>query len=558
VKNFPLLFSALMIALLALAFAHWAFVPRRHVPRFRVLTMRLRVRLRLHPGRGFAMLPELWLRWGRFASFRESRRTRPGLSLWRRALHPSAHAVYLGRAHYRHRLWQSIQENILIIGRSRSGKSGWLAKVIIRFCGPVVSATTKPDLFGLTSWLRWRLGPVFVFNPQRIGRAPSNVRFDPIPGCQDEMVAWRRGTAFTDAVRTKGTESGDFWSEQASLQLPAMFCAAALGGLDLTAVAAWVTSRDTREAEKILRAKRRELLADALAQMRGPADKTAATVFMVLTAALKFMPIPDLAQCALPGPGMFDIGEFLASSGTLYLIADQRDEISPVAALFACLVGEIHWTASQIGSVMPGERIDPPLLVQLDECTRICPIPIPALLADSGGRGITMLVAAQGLAQLEERWGKPATRSVLDTSNQMYVSGIQDPDTLEMASKLCDTATYHARGKQGEDADYPVATPGMIRRLPRRRALVLRGDCAPVITHLAMGWNDWRYRASRLRGRRVAPVMAAAPYTAQTARPVVPLPAHGLEAADTLLSPFAGVPSSGNGHHNGNGHRSAS
>ena len=41
---------------LALAFARWAFLPARHVPRFRVRTMRLRVRLRLHPGRGFANL----------------------------------------------------------------------------------------------------------------------------------------------------------------------------------------------------------------------------------------------------------------------------------------------------------------------------------------------------------------------------------------------------------------------------------------------------------------------------------------------------------------------
>ena len=73
-----------------------------------------------------------------------------------------------------------------------------------------------------------------------------------------------------------------------------------------------------------------------------------------------------------------------------------------------------------------------------------------------------------------------------------------------MASELCDTATYRVRGQDGEAADYPVATPGMIRRIPRRRALILRGDCAPVITHLPMVWNDWRYRWARLQGRAVA------------------------------------------------------
>jgi hypothetical protein len=167
---------------------------------------------------------------------------------------------------------------------------------------------------------------------------------------------------------------------------------------------------------------------------------------------------------------------------------------------------------------MRGERLDPPLLLQLDEVTRICPIPVPALLADSGGRGIMMILAAQGLAQIEERWGKPAARSVLDTSNQLYVSGIQDPDTLKMASDLCDIATYQVRGRKGETADYPVATPGMISSLPRRRALVLRGGMPkPVITHLPMVWHDWHYRWARLRRRTVADLYPAPPRAAANA-----------------------------------------
>ena len=178
-------------------------------------------------------------------------------------------------------------------------------------------------------------------------------------------------------------------------------------------------------------------------------------------------------------------------------------------------------------------------------------LPVPSLLADSGGRGITMIIACQGLAQIEERWGKPATRMVLDTSNQMYVSGIQDPDTLKMVSDLCDTATYQVRGKDGETADYPVATPGMIRRIPKRRALILRGDCAPVITHLPMVWNDWRYRLARLQGRAVADltVPAAAP------RPV-PAIAQTVPASIPAAAPaeLASVAANGNGYARSNGH----
>ena len=423
----------LLAALPLLAFLQWALIPRRYIPRFRVATLRIRLLLRLHPSRGFMTLPGLWLHWSRAAALRGSGRVRPGLPLWYRVTHPSSHAVLLGRAHYRHRLWQTIQENILIIGRSRSGKSGWLAKVLIHFRGPVVSATTKPDLFRRTSGLRARFGrPVYTFSPQGFGdsRARSTIHFDPVPGCQAEAVAMRRGTALTDAVRVKGAEDSGFWNEQAAVQMPALLSAAALDGRSLRDVHRWVLSNNTRDAERILRAAQRPDWADCLAQMRGPADKTAATVRMVLIAALRFMNDPALAECVLPGDAEpFSIEEFLYRQGALYLIADQRNDTSPIAPLFACLVGEIHFTACQLAGGMRGERLDPPLLLMLDECTRICPIPAPALLADSGGRGIMMILAAQGLAQIEERWGKPATRSVLDTSNQVYVSGIQDPDT---------------------------------------------------------------------------------------------------------------------------------
>jgi len=221
----------LLAALPLLAFLHWALIPRRYVPRFRVATLRTRLLLRLHPSRGFMTLPGLWLHWSRSAALRGSGRVRPGLPLWYRVTHPSSHAVLLGRAHYRHRLWQTIQENILIIGRSRSGKSGWLGKVLIHFRGPVVSATTKPDLFRRTSGLRARHGrPVYTFSPQGLG-IPSTVHYDPVPGCQDEAAAIRRGTWLTDAVRVKGTEDAGFWNEQAAVQMPALLSAAALDGL---------------------------------------------------------------------------------------------------------------------------------------------------------------------------------------------------------------------------------------------------------------------------------------------------------------------------------------
>ncbi|HET9894866.1 MAG TPA: hypothetical protein VFQ44_08015 [Streptosporangiaceae bacterium] len=60
--------------------------------------LRIRLRLRLRPGPGHATGLELW---GRWASFRESGRTRPSLTWWQRARYPQEHSLFLGRAHHR-------------------------------------------------------------------------------------------------------------------------------------------------------------------------------------------------------------------------------------------------------------------------------------------------------------------------------------------------------------------------------------------------------------------------------------------------------------------------
>ncbi len=88
-----------LFALLVLAgFLRWCFGPHSRLPRFRVTYLRLRLRLRLHPGRGHATVFQLWLRWGRLASFRRSRRSRPSLSIWRRLVCPDEHSLAPGRA----------------------------------------------------------------------------------------------------------------------------------------------------------------------------------------------------------------------------------------------------------------------------------------------------------------------------------------------------------------------------------------------------------------------------------------------------------------------------
>ena len=500
----------LAVFLLVLAGFRWCLLPHGRLPRFRVRHMRIRLRLRLHPGRGHATVGELWLWWGRLAAFRRSGRSRPSLPAGQRMRDPSSHCLLLGRAQYGHALRVPVDEHILIMAPPRTGKTGLLARLILRYPGPVVSTTTKADVFALTSGIRARLGPVLVFNPQSIGGVSSTFRWNPVDGCADEAVAIRRADGFANAISMSGTEDPSFWSSKASSYLRALFHAAALVGGDMRLVARWALG-SARDAEDILQQAGAGQWAAELAELRGEAQKTAATVKMVLSRALAFMTDPALAQSVLPAADCgFDIEAFLRQAGTLYLIAESEHDDSPVAPLFAAMAGEVHHVAAQLGQASPGGRLDPPLLMALDEIVQTCPVPLPTWLADSGGKGIQLIPVTHGEAQLRSRWQHNGAQVVLDTCGvKVWLPGISDTATLKMASDLCGQAALKERG-QDHHTRHDVMTADMIRQLPAGHALIVRGGYAPVVARLGAAWKDRAYKAARRRAAAAA-ALALAP-----------------------------------------------
>jgi type IV secretion system protein VirD4 len=188
-----------IVIVLAAAFA-WAFLPARYLPGNRARHLRIRLHLRLHPGKGFAHVFSLWLRWGRLAALRRSGRIRALLPLWYRIAGPHQHSVFLGRAHYRHGLRVPLEEHLLVMAPPRTHKTAFLADVILRYPGPVIATSTKPDLYALTVAVRAQHGRVHVFNPQHIGGVASTFCWDPVAGCEDPATAIRRADAFAFAV----------------------------------------------------------------------------------------------------------------------------------------------------------------------------------------------------------------------------------------------------------------------------------------------------------------------------------------------------------------------
>ena len=182
---------------------------------------------------------------------------------------------------------------------------------------------------------------------------------------------------------------------------------------------------------------------------------------------------------------------------------------SPIAPLFAGLVTEIQFIAQQMAGAMSGQRLDPPLLLALDEVTQIVPIPLPTIVADSGGRGIQLLIAAHGIAQLRSRWKADGAQTILDCCNLMINPGIKDHDTLELAERLAGKEWFKVPGAE-QRQQLPIIPFEAIRQLPPKRSLIIRTWNAPVVVRLAMGWRDWRYLLAQVaRLRRADPARDA-------------------------------------------------
>jgi type IV secretion system protein VirD4 len=539
------IFLAVVLALAAV-FA-WAFLPARHLPSNRARHLRVRLHLRLHPGKGFAHLFSLWLRWGRVAMLRRSGRIRPALPLRYRLIDPRQHSVFLGRAHYRHGLRVPLEEHLLIMAPPRTFKTAFLADVILRYPGPVVATATRPDIYALTSAVRARIGQVQIFNPQNIGQIPSTFCWSPVSGCENPATAIRRADAFVFAVSQSGFQDSTFWFAKASDYLRGYLHAAALADSDLRTVAAWVSGAEPGVPERILAAAGAHQWEATLAELCSEAHETTATIRMIMSRSLAFMADPALAACVSPtSHAGFDIPSLLCDAATVYMIADAVSDESPVAPLFAAMATEIRYAAAQVGQASEVGRLDPPLLMALDQMTKICPVPLPSWLSDSGGKGIQMVAVVQGEAQLAGLWGDHGRQEVLDTSSvKLFLPGITDPTTLQTASILCGQASWQVSG-QDYAIRHDVATPDMIRQLPDGFALVIRGGCAPVIARLPRAWKNPTYRLGQL---------SAKPVTGDVQYPVFVPPPRGIpdripaensqeDHRDSSLKPRTGEPNS--------------
>ncbi len=411
-------------------------------------------------------------------------------------------------------LWFAVEDSALLVGPPRSGKGvHCVIPWILDAPGAVVTTSTRPDNLAVTLAARKPRGPVAIFDPQRLAGRPDGLRWSPVRGCERPHTAMARARGLAaGAGWTGGVSDGAFWAGQTETVLRCLLHAAALDGRGSAELYRWSLSpAAAMEAVRVLdnAGGAAPGWATALGALVENDPRSRDSIWLGVRQSLAGLADPDVLAAVTPGPTeMFDPEAFLRDAGTLYLLGSSVGAAS-CASLIASFVEDITETARAMAARAPYGRLDPPLLLALDEIANLTPLPsLPNLMAEGGGRGVTTLVVLQSLAQAREKWGEHAADAIWDAATVKLILGglgkVRDLDDLSRLIGERDEATTSVSrgGGSGQSTStslrrVPVMPPELLRTLPDGLAALLLRRTKPAIVDLT-AWQQ-RRDAAQLR-----------------------------------------------------------
>ncbi|MGN7860057.1 type IV secretory system conjugative DNA transfer family protein [Microbacterium sp. 22303] len=398
-------------------------------------------------------------------------------------------------------VWATIEDSILLIGPPRSGKGLHIViNAILDAPGAVITTSTRPDNLTATLRARQRVGPVAVFDPQRLAPGvPTGMRWSIVRGCQDPLTAMIRAKGLATATGFRGVQDAGFWEGKTTAALQALLHAAALDGREAMTLYQWALNPTlAADAVRVLSTNpdAAEGWADSLDAMVQADPRTRDSIWQGVSLALSALADPRVLDAVTPRVGEeFDPESFLLERGTLYLLATGAGA-GASAALVAAFIEDLIETARKIAARSAGARMDPPLLLALDEIGNLSPLPsMPTLMAEGGGTGITTLPVLQSLAQAREKWGENNANAIWDASIVKIILGgaSNSRDLQDLASLVGDrdettesvtTDAYGSHSMQRSIRRVPILPPDVLRTLPFGTGVVMLRTARPIVTTL--------------------------------------------------------------------------
>ena len=417
-----------------------------------------------------------------------------------------------------HQLWCSVEDSALLVGPPRMGKGlHVVVPWVLDAPGAVVCTSTRPDSLALTLHARAASkGPVAIFDPQRLAGLPHGLRWSPVRGCQDPNTALVRARGLAaGAGYGKTVSDTEFWAGQTETALRCLMHAAALDGRQARDLYRWSLNPALAEDAVTILNRSRDAASgwsDALDAVVHSDPRTRDSVWLGVRQALSALANPDVLAALEPSDGgSFQPEQFLKDQGTLYLLASAASSAS-CAPLVAAFIEDITETARALAARSTGARLDPPLLLALDEIANLTPLPsLPSLMAEGGGSGITTLAVLQSLAQARNRWGEHAADTIWDAATvKIVLGGLAKMNDLEDIARLLgevdEPTRTNSRGAAGERTSsismrqVPVLPPAALRTLPFGTGVLLLRQTRPMIVDL-QPWPKRKDAAALIEGR---------------------------------------------------------
>ena len=376
----------------------------------------------------------------------------------------------------------------------RSGKSTALAiPAVLSAPGAAIATSNKADVWAATAAIRATETQqrVWTFDPQHIAWAPRTWWWDPLADLTSVEEAERLAGHFVLTVEDE--RSKDIWGPAAQELLAALLLAARACGGTMHDVYDWLNDEANPVPVQTLRDAGYRGIAASLSATQGSPPETRGSVYFTARVAAKCLRNPEITAWITPPLNPIVTGP----DGTAVRVEQFRPAALPTSRQTLYLLSKDGGgSAAPLAAEKAGGRLDPPMVVVLDEAANICRIAdLPQLYSHLGSRGVIPLTILQSHAQGIGVWGETGMRALLGAATVKLVgSGIDDASFAEDLSRLIgdhDVTTISISTGDGRTSrsrsvrQQRILPAAAIRALPKGQALVwLTGAKVALVTTL--------------------------------------------------------------------------
>jgi type IV secretory pathway TraG/TraD family ATPase VirD4 len=430
-------------------------------------------------------------------------------------------------------LYTSWEDTVLAFMGPRSGKTTSVGiPYVLSAPGPVVATSIRSDLWAATAELRAATGStVWVFDPQHITAAGQQWWWNPLAGLTTVEAAHRLAGHFVLTV--DDSTKRDIWGPAAQELLTSLLLAAATSGRTLRDLSRWLDDPGSPTPAELLDDAGHRALASSLRGAQHGAPETRDGIYQTARTAAKCLHDEEIMAWVTPPRHArllppFDPARFTATRDVLYLVTESRSAASPlIAGLTDCVIRAGRRRAEQSGG-----RLDPPMVLVLDEAANICRIAdLPDLYSHLGGRCMIPVTILQTYEQGVTVWGEPGMAALWGSATKKLIgAGVDSPRLARDVAVLIGHHDVPVRsisvgdGRTSEQISLQrrlILEAADIRAIKRGTALLLATGTRPVLLDLRPWYaspNAPLIDAARLRAeaaiKRTAQAASAGPAAA--------------------------------------------